>query len=149
MKPARAAFAEDRLPIDLTGFERRHRGVAAIRTTKRRAQAEATLGEVQSVPNGPANSVVVHPSNQGGVDAALVNQVLDEQTNRVLRKRSDDRSFESETSFQTARHVVLATTFADFEMSGGPNAIVAWIKAQHYFAQAYKVPTARILLLDS
>src|ERR1700688_3701543 len=41
VKPARAVFAKDGLPIDLTGFERRHRGVAPIRTTKRRSQAEA------------------------------------------------------------------------------------------------------------
>src|ERR1700722_2786121 len=99
MKPARAVFAEDRLPIDFTGFERRHRGVAAIRTTKRRAQPKATLGEVQSVANGPANSVVVQPANQGGINTTLVNQVLEEQANRILRNRGNYRTFESETSF--------------------------------------------------
>ncbi len=76
MKPARALFPENRLPIDLTRLECGHRRVAAIRAAQRCSHAKTPLGEIEAIANGPADSVIVHPADQRGIDAALVNQVL-------------------------------------------------------------------------
>ena len=68
------------------GFELRDRGVAAIGAAERRAHAEAALGEVETVAHGAADAVVRHPAQVRLVDAALVDQVLDQAADRRCRR---------------------------------------------------------------
>src|SRR5260370_12785261 len=91
MKPARALFAEDCLPIDLTWLKRRHRRVAAIGAAQSRSQAKAALRKIQAVADGPADAVIVHPSDQRRIDAALINQVLEEESYWIFAKAGTDR----------------------------------------------------------
>jgi hypothetical protein len=58
--------------------------VAAIRTAHRAAHAESALREIQSVAHRPADAVVIHPANEFLIDAALVDQVLQQPADGAL-----------------------------------------------------------------
>src|SRR6266481_3806010 len=64
MKPACAVLAEHHFPIDFTRLQRRHRRVSAVRASQSRAHAESPLGEIQSVANRSADSVIFRPPDQ-------------------------------------------------------------------------------------
>src|SRR5258708_1344054 len=69
MKPACAVLAENHFPIDFTRLQRRHRRVSAVRASQRRAHAESPLGEIQSVANRSADSVIFRPPHQRTLNA--------------------------------------------------------------------------------
>ena len=54
----------------------RHRGVAAIGTAERGAQAEPAFSEVQAVANRAADAVVGDPLDVRLVHASLVHEIL-------------------------------------------------------------------------
>src|SRR5206468_11332374 len=87
VEPARPFTREDRGPVDVARSESRDRRVAAVRTADRAANAVATLDEVQSVTDVPADPVVRDPAYVGLIDAALVDQVLHQTAHRIVGKR--------------------------------------------------------------
>src|SRR5262245_43430976 len=91
MKPSRALLAEDLLPIDVARPELRHGGVAAVRASDRRARAKAPLGEVQPIAHGPSNAVIWRPLHVRLIDAALIDQVLNQTAHRVVGEGGHDR----------------------------------------------------------
>src|ERR1700757_1327746 len=148
MKPAGPLFPEYRFPVDFSRLQRRDGGVAAIGAAKCRSYSKPAFREIQTVADGSANAVVIHPSNQRRIDSSLANQVLQERTDGIPCKSSHERGFESKASLQPSRNVVFPASFADCEVTRGPHPILPGIKTQHHFAQADKVPTALTLRPD-
>ena len=120
----------------------------AVRTTQRRANAEAALGEIQSVAHGAADSVIGRPADIFLADAALQHEVFDEAADGIVRERGDDRGVHSKAALESAGDVVFAAAFPGAEVARGGNALVAGIEAQHDFAQAHQVPHAFAFWLD-
>ena len=89
----------------------------------------------KTVARSVAYAVVFDPADQGLVDAALIDKILQQPADRIIGKRSDDGGVQAEAAFQTAGDVVFAAAFADVEGSCGGDAAVAWIEAEHDFAQ--------------
>src|SRR5439155_17645169 len=119
VKPSRAAAGKDLLPVDVAGPQLRDCGVAAIRATDRAANSKPALGEVESVANRPPYAAIRHPLYVGLIDASLINEVLDEPADRIIRERGNDGSVQTETSFETARDVILTAAFPDLKRAGG------------------------------
>src|SRR5215468_3766122 len=117
-----------------------------IRTTQRRANAEAAFREIQSIADFSAHAVVVHPANQRRINASLINQVLNESADRVFCKRRDDRRVEPKAAFQPARHVVFAAALTHGELPRRPNPIFAGIEPQHHFPETHLIPAAAFFL---
>ena len=82
------------------------------------------------------------------VNAALIDQVLDETTDRVVSERRDDSRIEAEAALQTARDVVLASALPHAETSRRVYARVAGVEPQHHLAERDDVPTALRLRFD-
>ena len=148
VEPAGAVPAEDGVPIDLAGLELRDGGVAAVGTSQRRARAESALGEVQPVAHRAADSVEWHPAYQRLVDAALVDQVLDQPPDRVIGESGDDRRIETEAALEAARDVIFAAALVNVETAGRGHPLVAGIEAQHHLAQRHQVPAAILFRFD-
>src|SRR5229473_2986666 len=71
VKPSRALFDKDLLPIDVTRLELRNGGMSPVRTPQRSTRAKSALGEIQAVSNGAAHAVVIDPTDMTLIDAAL------------------------------------------------------------------------------
>ena len=71
------------------------------------------------------------------IDAALVNQILHEPADGIISQRRHDRGFQSKTSLQAARDVVLAAALPDLKTARGRNPTISRIETQHHFAQTH------------
>ena len=65
--------------------------MTAVGATDRAAHAEAALGEVESVAHRPPHPVVRCPAEMGAVDAALVEEILDQPADLVVGERGHVR----------------------------------------------------------
>ena len=148
MKPPRALLAEDLLPIDVARPELRHRGVAAVRASDRGARAETPLGEVQPVAHSPSHAVIFHPLHVRLVDAALIDQVLNQTAHGIVGERGHDRRLHSEAALQPAGDVVFAAAFPCLKSPRRVNSPVARVEPQHHFAERDQVPSAAIFRFD-
>ena len=135
VQPARADFSEDMIPVEVTRLELRRRGMAAIRDAHRAAQAEAALGEVQTVADAAADAIVRAPNDEIRVHAALHDEVLDQMADLVVHQGGADGGFIAETLAQTARGVVFAAAFPGAEPPRRADAALAGVQAQHDFAK--------------
>ena len=135
VEPAHAELAEDVIPIDVAGLELRGGGVAAVRVADRAADAEAALGEVESVSNRAADAVVVAPLDEVGGHAALHDEILDQMADLVVHERGDHGGLVAEAFPQAARGVVFAAAFPDLEVAGGADPAFTGIETEHDFAQ--------------
>ena len=143
VEPARAVLgAEDRVPVEVAGFDLADGGVAAVGAAGGGAQAEAALGEVEAVAHGAANAVVRDPSEQGGVDAALQDEVFDEAADGVVGEGGGDGGAQAEAAAEAAGDVVFAAALPDLEVARGVDAAFAGIEAKHDFAEAEAIPAA-------
>src|SRR5205807_6149648 len=70
VKPARADFAEDLVPIEIPLHDLAGRRVSPIGNAYRAANAETSFGEVESIPNCPPHFIVRHPFDELGIDSA-------------------------------------------------------------------------------
>src|SRR5262249_56490416 len=120
---------------DTPRLELRSRGVPTIRAAQRCTQSETTLGEVQTVANGSTYAVILHPSHQRLIDTALIEQILEQPSYRIVSDGCDDRRIEAETTLQAAGNVVFAATLGAFKGPRGPNAPCATSEAQHHLAK--------------
>src|SRR4030095_5737205 len=128
MKPARALLAEDLLPIDVARPELRHGGVAAVRASDRRARAEAPLSEVQPVAHVPSNAVIWRPPHVRLIDAALIDQVLNQTTHRIVGEGGHDRGLQSEAALHASGGVVFAAAFPGLNWPRRVNSPVARVE---------------------
>jgi len=148
VQPPRTFLTEYLFPIDVTFFKLRDSGVAAVGTAQCRTHPKATLGKVHSVAHVAADSVVLDPFDVRLIDSALIDEILDEPADGIVRKRSHDRRIEAEASFETACYVIFATAFPDVETPRCVNSPVTGIEPQHHFAEADDVPFAVIFWLN-
>jgi hypothetical protein len=95
-----------------------------------------------------ADTVVFDPADQRLVDAPLIDKILKEAADRIIGKGRDDGGVQTEAAFQSARDVVFAAAFTDFEGTRRGDAAVAGIKAQHDFTETDDVPAAIFLRFD-
>src|SRR5450756_1869231 len=127
------------VPIEIARLELRRRGVAAIRHADRAADAEAALGEIQTVAHAAADAVVLAPFDEVGADATLHDEIFDEMADFVVHERGTDGGFVAEAFPQTARGIVFATAFPRGERARGANASLTGVKPQHDFAEGYLI----------
>src|ERR1022692_2872863 len=142
MEPAGPVDAEDRVPVDVSGFHLGRRGVPGVGAAECSAHAEAALGEVERVPDRPPDTVVLPPAEVRLLHAALIDQVLDKATDWVVGQRGDEPGSQAEAPLQPARHVVLPAAFRNGEGPCRRNAAVAGVQAEHHLAQGDKVVPA-------
>src|SRR5438309_393508 len=122
--------------------------MSAIGATQSGTDAETSLGKIQSVAHSASHSVEGNPAHVFLADAALEHQVLDEASDGVVGEGSYDCCVQSKAASKTSSHVVLASTFPRTEVAGSGNALIARIKPQHDFTEAYQVPGAAGFRLD-
>src|SRR5712692_4644566 len=148
MKPTCSVVAENLLPIDFPRFQLRDSSVPAIRTSKRSAQAETSLGKIQTVADRASHAVKGHPADIFLTDASLEDQIFDKAANWIVRKGGHDGRVHPKASAKAAGDVVFASPFPCTKMARGGDALVARIEPQHDFAKADQVPHATALRLD-
>src|SRR5260370_1607774 len=148
VKPARSVLAENFLPVDFAGLQLRDSGVAAIRTSQGSAQAEASLGKIQTVPDRASHAVKGHPADIFLTDASLEDQIFYKAANWIVRKGGYDGRIHPKAPAEAAGDVVFASPFPCTKMARGGDALVAWVEPQHYFAKADQVPHATVLQFD-
>src|SRR6266581_7964894 len=110
MKPAGALTGKNCFPIHITRLQLRNGRVPAVGASNRRAQSETALGEIQPIAHRASNSVVGNPLDAGLIHATLINEVLNQASNRIVRECCDESRVHSEASTQAARDVVFAAT---------------------------------------
>ena len=76
------------------------------------------------------------------VHAALIHQVLDQASDRVVGERGDDGGLQTEAATEAAGHVVLTAALPHLKLPRRRDTNVAWIKAKHHFTQANQIPLA-------
>ena len=114
-------------------------GVGAVGAAHRAADAEAALGEVQAVAADAPDAVGLLPVDQGRVHAALLDEVLHQAADLVVREGRQHAGVHAEALVQAAHHVVLAAALPGAERPGGADAALAGIQAQHDLAQGHRV----------
>ena len=148
MKPPHTQFAEDALPIEISGFELTGGAVSTVGNADCAANAKATLGEVEAVANRAAHPIVRNPFDEFSTDAALQDEVLDQSAHVVVGESGAHCCFEAETTAQAASDVVLIVAFSDFEFTRGTDSSFARIQTQHDLAKGEEVVLARSGGLD-
>jgi hypothetical protein len=88
---------------------------------------------------------VFDPADEGLIHAALVDEILEQATDWIIGEGSDNRRIQPKAALQATGHVVLSAAFADLEGAGRRDSSIAWIEAQHDFAQADQIPFAVVL----
>src|SRR5579863_2045348 len=148
VEPASAVLSENFVPINIATLELRNRSVAPVRTTESRADAKATLNEIQAVASRAADAVIRNPTHEGLIDAGLKDQVLNETAHRIVDEGSDVGRFQAKATLQPSRDIVFAASLAHFECARCRDALLAGIEPQHHLAEADQVPTASLPRLD-
>src|SRR5580700_11544709 len=120
-----------------------------IRTTKRRAQTEASLGKIQPVPHRPSHPVIRHPAYIFLADASLQHQVFDQPSNRIVRQSRYNRRVHPKGAPQAPGNVVFTSALPCTKMTGGRNAFIPRIEPQHDFTKTNEIPQAAILRFDT
>src|SRR5207245_17553 len=108
VKPASAILTKNFFPIDIAGLKLRYRSVPAIVRSYSGAHAEAPLGEVESVAGGVADAIVLNPAHERLINAALINQILEQTADRITGEGGDDGAFHTEAAHQPTHDVVLS-----------------------------------------
>jgi hypothetical protein len=126
MKPLRTVLVpENCRPAKIAGVELADGGQATVRTADGSANAEAALGEVESVANLSSYAVIRDPSEQGSVNAALQDEVFDEAADGVVGQRGRNGGAQAKAAAQAASYVVFAAALPDLEVARGVDAVFA------------------------
>ena len=135
VEPTRTEFSENVIPIEISAFELRGRGVSAVGHADRPAHAEAALGEVESVAHGTPDAVILPPFDESGIHPALHDEVLDQVPDFVVDERGADRCLQPEAFAQSAGGIVFAAAFPRGELPCSAHAALAGIETQHDLAE--------------
>src|ERR1700730_15237508 len=90
VKPTRALFSKNAVPIDVARLELRDSGVSAIVGSDGGADAEASLGEIQPVARSAADAVVGDPADKRLIHATLVDEILKQAGHGIIGEGGDD-----------------------------------------------------------
>src|SRR5579863_1657147 len=148
MKPSRSILGEDFVPIDVSGFHLRDRGMTTVRTTEGSANAKPPLGKIQAVADPSANPVIRQPTHIFLAHASLQHEVFHETTNRIVSQCRHNRCIHTKTTSQSASYVVFASTFPRSKLTGCRYAIVPRIESEHNFPEAHQIPHALVFRSD-
>ena len=136
------------VPINVPRLQIRHRRVSAVITSQRRPYPKSTFRKVQPVARRPPQSIMFHPANQRLINAALINQVLEQAPHRIIHKRRHYCRLQPEAALQSPRHVVLSAALAHFKASRRRNSPLARIEPHHHLAQTHQIPAALLFRLN-
>src|SRR5580704_7700467 len=128
MKPACAVFSKNFVPIDFSRLQLRNGRVPAIVTSEGRSHAEAALGEVEAVPGRETYAIVFDPADKRLVHASLIDEILKQPPNRIVREGGHDSGVQAETAFQSTSDVVFSAALANVEGARGDDATVARVE---------------------
>ncbi len=148
VEPAHPLLAEETVPVDVTALEPARGGVRPIGDAQSTAYAEAALGEIETHPAVGADAVEGHPFDVRRIDAALENEVLEEQTDIVLGDGGNDRGIEPEALPQCPDDVVLTAALPHTELPRSLYPLVAGVEPEHDLSERNRVPSARGLRSD-
>lgn len=109
--------------------------MSAVRHADRTAHAETALGEIEPVADRSADAVVLAPPDERGFDPALHDEVLDEMPDLIIDQCGADSRAQPEAFAQTARGIVFSAAFPSRELTRRAHPSLAWIEAQHDFAE--------------
>src|SRR5215831_19670703 len=110
--------------------------MSAVGASNRPPYSESTIDKIQTVSDCASHTVVGHPSDQGLIDATLINEILDEASDSVIRERSHDRRLQTEASLQRPGHVVFAAAFINIEIASCPDSLVACFEKEQAFTES-------------
>ena len=127
------------IPVDVAGPQLGCRGVAPIGHAERTAHAEPALREVEPVADRAAGAVGGNPAYEGGVDASLQDEVLEQSADLVVGECGYDSRPQPEAATQPACDVVLAAAFPDRELPRVPDPALARVEPEHDFAERDQV----------
>ena len=82
------------------------------------------------------------------IDAALIDQILNQAADRIVGKSRHDRRVETETSFQSASDIVFAAAFPHLERPRRVYPLIARIEPEHHFAEGNDVPFTFVFWFD-
>src|SRR5438093_8576716 len=119
------------VPIDVAGLELRYRSVPAIVRSYSGAHAEATLGKVESVAGGVADAIVLNPAHERLINAALINQILEQAADRIASEGGNDGGFHTEAALPPTRAVVFSASLPHFNRPPGSHTSPTPIHADH------------------
>jgi hypothetical protein len=85
----------------------------------------------------------------GLVHASLIDTVLYQAADRIVRNRRDDRGVHPKAAVKAAGDIVFAAPFPNAEGARSCHAPITRIQSKHHFAQADQVPSANFFRFDS
>src|SRR5262245_36854748 len=142
MQPTHTAPAENGVPIKITRLELAGGGVAAVGNANGTTDAEPAFGEVESIADGAAYTIVWHPFDELGIHTPLQNKIFDETAYIILSEGRADRCLQSKTTAQSARDIVFAAAFPGFEFARSAYSAFTRIQAEHDFTEGKQVVLA-------
>ena len=142
VEPADALASEDPLPVDIAPPQLRHRRVPTIGAAHGTTHPEAPLGEVETVAYLPPDAVVGHPGQMCPLDAALIDQILDQAADGVVGERRHQCRPQPEAPLQAAGHVVLAASLPHRKRPRRRDPPLPRVESQHHLAQRDEIPAA-------
>src|SRR2546423_736780 len=148
MKPARARFPQNVLPIKVTRAKLAGGGIAAVWNSQRSPDPEPAFGKVKSISHRATNAVVRNPFNESRIHTALKHEILDQAPDVIVGKLSTNSGAQSKTAPHPARHIVLPASFPYFKFPCRPHPPLARIKPQHDLTQRHQIILARTRRLD-
>src|SRR6266404_3444632 len=116
--------------------------MAAVGASHRSPQSKAPLGKIQPIAGLPPHAIVPNPLDVRLVHTSLIDQVLDQPANGILRQCSHHSSIQTEAPLEAAGNVVFTAAFPHFEFSCMRDPVFSGVKAKHYLSQSNKVPAA-------
>ena len=142
VEPAGAVDAEDLLPVDVAGAHLRGSGVPAVGDTDCAADAEPALGEVEPVAHLAPHAVVGCPAEMRSLDATLVDEVVDQPTDRVVGEGRHDGCAKPEAALEAAGDVVFPSPFPGPKRAGRLDSPIARVEPEHHLAERDEIPAA-------
>src|SRR5262245_55826711 len=119
--------------------------MSAVGASGRSSHSKSTIDKVQTIACCASNTVVGQPSDQGLIDATLIDQILNEASDGVVHECSHNRRLQTEASLQRPGHVVFTAAFVYIEFASRPDTLVCRIESQHDFTERNEVPPASFL----
>src|SRR5579864_6704961 len=114
--------------------------MATVRAACGGANSKAALGKVKAIAHRATDAVVWPPTNQRGINPTLQDQILQEPAHRVVCQSCGDCRAQTKTSAQPASHIVFPAAFRRPKVPSGVDPLLARVKSQHHFTEAYAIP---------
>jgi hypothetical protein len=132
-------LSEYLFPVYISLFQLRSGAVCPVGASDCCSHSKASLSEIQSDADFPADTVVRHPFDVFHIYATLVYQIFKQSPNRIIDNGSNYRGTFTEAAFQTPTDVILAAAFPGAKVAGRMYPFFTGVQSNHDFAQRYDV----------